>query len=186
MGKLAYWAKKHFAHYRPRLLPDHVRAAYLCSPHPDIIKHAVTPENIDPEDRMACERLLKKLMVPTGIVSIEERERVEAEAIDTFLTELGQFQSREGPFQSRHIWIIAEDEKTMAHDWHHKYSFPFTKVFGKFACFVTSKPTGIGGAERHWKAVKRNKTGKRGNLSTEKAKKVSTITAAYSYKTARL
>ena len=100
MGKLAYWAKKHFAHYRPRLLPDHVRAAYLCSPHPDIIKHAVTPENIDPEDRMACERLLKKLMVPTGIVSIEERERVEAEAIDTFLTELGQFQSREGPFQS--------------------------------------------------------------------------------------
>ena len=149
MGKLAYWAKKHFAHYRPRLLPDHVRAAYLCSPHPDIIKHAVTPKNIDPDNRMACERLLKKLMVPTGIVSIEERERVEAEAIDTFLTELGQFQSREGPFQSRHIWIIAEDEKTMAHDWHHKYSFPFTKVFGKFACFVTSKPTGIGGAERH-------------------------------------
>ena len=146
----------------------------------------MTPKNIDPEDRMACERLLKKLMVPTGIVSIEERERVEAEAIDTFLTELGQFQSREGPFQSRHIWIIAEDEKTMAHDWHHKYSFPFTKVFGKFACFVTSKPTGIGGAERHWKAVKRNKTGKRGNLSTKKAKKVSTITAAYSYKKARL
>ncbi len=83
---------------------------------------------------MACEWLLKKLMVPTGIVSIEERDRVEAEAIDIFLIELGQFQSREGPFQSRHIWIIAEDEKTMAHDWHQKYSFPFTKVFGKFAC----------------------------------------------------
>ena len=23
-GKLTYWAKKHFAHYRPRLLPDYV------------------------------------------------------------------------------------------------------------------------------------------------------------------
>jgi hypothetical protein len=74
-------------------------------------------------------------MVPTGIVSTEERERVEAEVIDIFLTELGQFQSMEGPFQSRHIWIIAEDEKTMTHGWHHKYAFPFTKVFGKFAVY---------------------------------------------------
>lgn len=52
-GKLACWAKKHFAHYRPRLLPDHVWAAYLCSPYPDIIRHAVTPNNIDPEDFIA-------------------------------------------------------------------------------------------------------------------------------------
>ncbi len=100
MGKLAYWAKKHFAHYRPRLLPDDVRAAYLCSPHPDIIKHTVTPDNIDPKDCMACERLLKKIMIPAGIVNSEKRERIKAEVIDTFLTELGQFQSREGPFQS--------------------------------------------------------------------------------------
>ena len=84
------------------------------------------------------------------------------------------------------MWIIAENSKTLAHEWHHKYSFPFTKIMGKFACYVTSKPTGIGGAERHWKAVKRNKKGKRGNLSTDKAKKLSCITAAYSYERAAL
>ena len=73
--KLEYWAKKHVMHYRSRLLPDHVRAAYLCSPNPDVIKHAVDPNNLDPEDRMACERLLKKLMVSAGIVDEQERER---------------------------------------------------------------------------------------------------------------
>ncbi len=59
-------------------------------------------------------------MVTAGIVSAHERERIEAEVIDTFLTELGQFQSRDGPFESFHIWIIVEDEKTVAHEWRHK------------------------------------------------------------------
>ena len=126
--KLEYWAKKHVQHYRSRLLPDHVRAAYLCSPHTDVIKHAVDPNNLDSEDRMACERLLKKLMVPAGIVSEQERERVEAEVIDTFLTELELFQTKSGPFQPRHMWIIAEDTKALAHVWHHKYSFPFSML----------------------------------------------------------
>ena len=39
-----------------------------------MIKHAVDPNNLDPEDRMACERLLKKLMVSAGIVDEQERE----------------------------------------------------------------------------------------------------------------
>ena len=73
------------------------------------------------------------------------------------------------------MWIIAEDTQTLTHVWHHKYSFPFTKIFGKFACYVSSKPTGSGGAEQHWKAVKRNEKGKRGNLSTDKAKKQPTV-----------
>jgi hypothetical protein len=51
---------------------------------------------------------------------------------------------------------------------------------------VSSKPIGNGGAERQWKAVKRNKKGKCGNLSTDKAKKLSYITAAYSYERAAL
>ncbi len=54
------------------IFPDHVWAAYLCSPHPDVIKHAVDPKNLDPEDFTACERLFKKLMVPAGIVDDQE------------------------------------------------------------------------------------------------------------------
>jgi hypothetical protein len=73
--KLEYWAKEHVEHYRSRLLPDHVWAAYLCSPHKDVIKHAMDSNNLDPEDHMACERLLKKLMVPAGIVGEQKRER---------------------------------------------------------------------------------------------------------------
>jgi hypothetical protein len=146
---LEYWAKKHVKLYRSRLLPDHVWAAYLCSPHTDVIKHAVGPNNIGPEDCMPCERLLLKLIVPAGIVGEQEREREEAEVIDTFLTELELFQTKSGPFQPCHMWIIAEDTKALVHVWHHEYSFPFTKIFGKFACYVSSKPTGIGGTERH-------------------------------------
>ena len=73
--KLEYWAKKHIMHYRSRHFPDHIWAAYLCSPHTDVIKHAVDPNNLDPEDHMARERLLKKLMVPGGIVGEQKRER---------------------------------------------------------------------------------------------------------------
>jgi hypothetical protein len=38
--KLEYWTRKHFKHYRPRVLPDHVKAAYLCSPHPVAISNS--------------------------------------------------------------------------------------------------------------------------------------------------
>jgi hypothetical protein len=40
-----------------------------------MIEHAMDPNNIDPEDHMTYERLLKKLMVPAGIVGEQERER---------------------------------------------------------------------------------------------------------------
>ena len=43
----------------------------------------------------------------------------------------------------------------------------------------------MGGAEHHWKVVKRNKKGKRGKLGTKKVMKLSTILAAYSYEKAR-
>ena len=75
----------------------------------------LTPNNLDPEDCMACERLLMKLIVPAGIVCEQEREREEAEVIDTFLTELELFQTKSGTFQPGHMWIIAEDTKTLAH-----------------------------------------------------------------------
>ena len=57
------------------LLSDHVRAAYFCSLHLDVIRNAIKPENIDPKDCLACERLLKKIMDPSGIVGSDESER---------------------------------------------------------------------------------------------------------------
>ena len=181
LAKLKYWSYRHFKHYRPLLLPDHVRVSYLLCPHPKIIEHAKNPVNRDPEDRRACERLIKKLMVPVHVVDRHEKELLEAQLIDTFLSELRDFQNRQGPFASSHPWIIAMNEDVIAHEWHEKYSLVETKVLGALACRVTSKAKGVGCAERHWKATKRHKKGKRGRLGSDITKKLSTISAANSY-----
>ena len=49
-----------------------------------------------------------------------------------------------------------------------------------------SKAKGVGCSERHFKATKRQKKGKRGKLGSEVKKKLSTISAAYSYEIAAL
>ena len=163
------------------LLPDHVHISYLLCPHPKVIEHAKNPANCDPEDQRACERPIKKLMVPVEVVDRAEREVLEAQLINTFLSELRDFQNRQGPFASSHPWIIAQNEDAIAHEWHEKYSLGETKVLCGLAYMVTSKAKGVGCAECHWKATKRHKKGKRGKLGTEVTKKLSTISAAYSY-----
>ena len=95
------------------------------------------------------------------------------------MQELKEFNNKEGHFAKSHIWIIAEQESTIAHKWHAKYSAPFTKVLGKFACRVTSKIMGIGEAEHQWKATKRQLGNGRGRLGSEKCKKQAAISAAY-------
>ena len=62
------------------------------------------------------------------------------------------------------------NEDVVAHEWHEKYSLLETKVLGALACRVTSKAKGVGCAERHWKATKRHKKGKRGKLGSEVTK----------------
>jgi len=173
--KLKYWSRCHYMHYRPLLLPDHVRVSYLLCPHPKVIEHAKNPANHDREDRRACERLIKKLMVPVDVVDRAQREIIEAQLIDTFLSELRDFQNRQGPYASSHPWIIARNEDVIAHEWHEMCSLVETMVLDAFAGSHTSKAKGVGCAERHWKATKRHKKGKRGKLGSEVTKKLSTI-----------
>jgi hypothetical protein len=99
---------------------------------------------------------------------------------------LRDFQNRKGPYASSHPWIIAQNEDFIAHEWHEKYGLVETKVLGALACRVTSKAKGVGCAERHWKSLKRHKKGKRGKLGSEVTKKLSTISAAYSYELSAL
>jgi hypothetical protein len=82
----------------------------------------------------ALERLLRKEFIDPNLGTSEEHERV-AMVLDKFLTELSDFQYRQGVFTKAHIWIIAEeDEQYLAHIWHKKYSVPETKYLGRFAC----------------------------------------------------
>ena len=173
---LAIWRQ-----YRPRLLNDFSRVGYLVSPHPKIIEHASNPDNVDLEDREAVERLIKKLVLPKFHVRREDAERELAELVHIFWTEQALFHNNQGYFAKPGIWFIANDEKTLAHEWHKNYSRPVTKVFGKLACYVCALPLGIGQAERSWKAIKRNKSGKRSRLSSDKTKKQSVVCAAYSH-----
>jgi hypothetical protein len=131
-----------------------------------IIEHAKSQENYDTEDQDACHRLIKKLLIPVCIVNYEDREREEAILFDIFLTELHQFQNREGAYQQQGIWYIAELEDILAHEWHRKYSLAVTKVLGRFACSVCSKGQDIGEAERNCKAAKRNKQDQRARVQT--------------------
>ena len=111
VAKLKYWSRHHYMCYWPLLLPDHVHVSYLLCPLPKVIEHAKNPANCDPEDQQACERLLKKLMVPVEVVDRAEREVLEAQLIDTFLSELHDFQNCKGPSASSHPWIIAQNMK---------------------------------------------------------------------------
>ena len=49
-------------------------------------------------------------------------------------------------------------------------------------CLTTSPTLGFGQAERNWKEIMDNWSGKRSNLSPEKAKKLSVISASYGHK----
>ena len=68
----------------------------------------------------------------------------------------------------------------MGHEWYNNYSLFYTKVLGKLACIVMSKPLGIGQAEHNWKEYKHHKKGTRNRLAPEKAKMQAIISGAYS------
>ena len=59
--------------------------------------------------------------------------------------------------------------------WHQKYSLPFTKVLGFFACRVISKVLGVGAAERSWGDVKTIKSGKISAISSDVSEKQSIV-----------
>ena len=102
-----------------------------------------------------------------------------AKLVDKFWEEREDFVKRRGFFSRESIWIIAGDAKTVSYEWHKRYSVPATEVFGLCACLSCSLVLGCGQAERQWKAMKAQKTGKRTNLGSEKTKKQSVICAAF-------
>ena len=82
-----YKYRKWWKHYRTKLLCDHVRVAYLLSPNPVVQKHAM--ENLDGEDRLACERLLVKLFVKNYVEDDLRSETEKSEVVDKFWKEYG-------------------------------------------------------------------------------------------------
>ena len=167
-------------HYRPKLVNDISRVAYVCSPHPTIMVHANASGNNDPEDHEAVERVIDKWILSKNFVNEDDREKERARLIHTFWLEHNQFVNKQGYFAKKHIWYTAGDDNNQAHTWHHLYSLPNTLVFGKVACIACAQPLGIGQAERNWKAIKRTCKGHRNRLAPVKGRKQAVVCAAYS------
>ena len=79
-----FWMPRIWEYYKPHLLNDVVRVSHLLSPGPAIMAFASKPENRDPEDRLACERLIPKMFVPNHFLRKEEQEQEEARLIYKF------------------------------------------------------------------------------------------------------
>ena len=78
-------------YYIPCLLNNVVHVSYLLSPHPTIMAYASNHENRDPEDRLACERMVSMMFVPNHFLCQEEQEQEEARLIDKFWQEHNDF-----------------------------------------------------------------------------------------------
>ena len=166
-------------HYRPRLVTNVSRVAYLCSPHPSIIAHSEDFSNRDPDNAIAVEQFIERVLLPQKCSRIEDRPGELARLVDKFWAEREDFVKRRNYFARDNIWIIAALPDTIAYEWHKRYSCPCTEVLGPVACKSTSEVLGCGQAGRHWKSMKAQITGKRAKLGSEKAKKQSVISAAF-------
>jgi Protein of unknown function (DUF 659) len=168
-----FWVKRREALITPLSI-----AAWFCSPNPDVRADVIAYEL--GADRLEVESVIQKLFFPM-------RPQDVGEVIATFWGEFDEFQTRRGPSYSRPwIWESDEIKKGNCHRWHKLYSIPFTKVLGKVACRVCSKPLGCGLAERNWGNLKQLKTGQRSHLSAEKVQKQATVYGAASMERSRM
>lgn len=145
-------------HYKPRLLTNGARVAYLCSSNPTIIAHSEA--NKDALNHIAVEEFIKRVILPRKLKSGEDPNVTFAKLVDKFWEERDDFVKRRGFFSRGSIWITAGDPKTVSYEWHKRYSVPATEVFGLCACLTCSLVLGCGQAKQHWKAMKAQKTGK--------------------------
>jgi hypothetical protein len=170
---LRFWKKR-----RQKLITPLSIAGWFCSPNADI-RADVLAHQEDGTYRLMVEEVIQKIFFPM-------KDEELGQTIQTFWREFGDFQTKRGPSYGRgYIWTSDEVKQGNCHLWHKLYSCPFTKVFGKVACRVCSKPLGCGQAERNWGAVKQLKSGKRSHMSAEKVERQATIYGAACIEKAR-
>ena len=154
------WGKR-----RRKLIHGYSILGYLLSPVAEIMADAANPNNLSYDMKEQANTVILKLLDL-------DSKTAEAEALNTFWTELRNFQSKKDPWAKEWIWMspdIAEDRSWL---WHrnHSYGAQVSKVLGIIACRVTSKKLGMGQAERCWGAVKDLKNHKRSHMGAKATK----------------
>lgn len=132
--------------------------------------------------RDAIERVITRMFQHPCHFKISGLDTTDMGAIiGTFWEEFKDFQNKSGDFEKKHKWNSPHALQGKSHLWHEMYSLHHTKVLGIVACRSTSKPLGIGPAERSWKDVKFLKSGNSAHIGAERIEKQSIL-----YTTARL
>ncbi len=83
-------------HYKPRLLTNGARVAYLCSPHPTIIAHSEAHK--DPTNNIAVEEFIKRVILPRRQRNDPDPNVVLAQLVDKFWAERDDFVKKRGFF----------------------------------------------------------------------------------------
>ena len=102
-------------HYKPRLLTNGARVAYLCSPHPTIIAHSEAHK--DPMNNIAVEEFIKRVILPRRQIDDADPNVVLAQLVDKFWAERDDFVKKRGFFSRESIWITASDPTTVSYEW---------------------------------------------------------------------
>jgi hypothetical protein len=133
-------------HYKPWLLTNGARVAYLCSPHPDI--HAHSEAHKDPLNNIAVEEFIRRVILPRKQIISGDPNVVLAKLVDKFWAEKDNFVKHHGFFSRESIWITAGDPIIVSYEWHKCYLVPAIEVLGLSACLSCSLVLGCEQAEQ--------------------------------------
>lgn len=160
---------------------DFMTAAAMMCPIPSIMQDV--KENSGAEDRLVLQEVVT-VMFRREYESEEDWDR----EMNLFWTDYDEFQNKKGHYARTNIWNSPYLISGESYLWHGQCTHGWThsKLFSKACCRLTSKPLGIGAAERCWGAVKHLKKDKRAHLSAEKAEKQATIFSSSAIKRAQL
>jgi len=154
-----------------KLTHDFSIVAWMVSPIPVVYNDAKKNQD-EIIHREPTEQLFRKMFYH------EAKDEDEfAKMCDLFWSEYEGFLGKSGVYGGHqpYMWNSTDALNGNSFLWHKKYSVPYTRYLGRFACCVCSKILGIGSAERNWGEVKHLKTNKRSHLSAERTKKQATI-----------
>ena len=124
----------------------------------------------------AIEQVITRMFQPPCPFRIPGLDTTDMATITTkFWEEYKDFQNMSGVYEKKIWWNSPNALLGKSHLWHEMYSLHHTMVLGIVACRATSKPLGIGAAERAWKDVKFLKSGNSAHLSAERTEKQSIL-----------
>jgi hypothetical protein len=106
-------------HYKPLLLTNCARVAYLCSANPTIIAHSKAHK--DALNPITVEEFIKRVILPRKLKSGEDSSVTLAKLVDKFWEEREDYVKRRGFFSQESIWITAGDPKTVSYEWHKRW-----------------------------------------------------------------